>query len=92
MTAHRPAELRVTETPGGRGGTRARSTRQQTISLNIVMDYVTLAFSLWNFALVGLAVIFWHGPLWIQQGYLILISALIVRAARRQGTIARRRR
>ena len=56
------------------------------------MDYVTLAFSLWNFALVGLAVIFWHGPLWIQQGYLILISALIVRAARRQGTIARRRR
>jgi presenilin 1 len=55
------------------------SFRQQTIALNIPLDFITVAFALWNFALVGLAVIFWHGPLWTQQAYLILISALVVR-------------
>ena len=43
----------------------------------IPMDYITLFFSLWNFSVVGLMVIFWRGPMWMQQAYLILMSSLM---------------
>lgn len=44
----------------------------------IPMDYITMVFALWNFAVVGLVSIFWKGPLWLQQGYLTIMSSLMV--------------
>lgn len=44
---------------------------------NIPMDAITFSFVLWNFAVVGITAIFWHGPTKINQGYLILISGLL---------------
>ncbi|RCH77511.1 Presenilin-1, partial [Rhizopus stolonifer] len=43
----------------------------------IPMDYITLIFALWNFAVVGLISIFWKGPLWLQQCYLTIMSSLM---------------
>ena len=45
--------------------------------LYIPMDYITLIFGLWNFAIVGNVVIFWRGPLWLQQVYLVIMSSLM---------------
>ncbi|CEP18688.1 hypothetical protein [Parasitella parasitica] len=44
---------------------------------SIVLDYITLVFALWNFAVVGLVSIFWKGPLWVQQSYLTIMSSLM---------------
>ncbi|KAK4520393.1 mitochondral 37S ribosomal protein S27 [Mucor velutinosus] len=43
----------------------------------IALDYITLVFALWNFAVVGLVSIFWRGPLWLQQSYLTIMSSLM---------------
>ncbi|KAI8982351.1 Presenilin-domain-containing protein [Mycotypha africana] len=43
----------------------------------IPLDYITMVFALWNFAIVGLVSIFWKGPLWLQQTYLTLMSSLM---------------
>jgi presenilin 1 len=43
----------------------------------IPLDYITMVFALWNFAMVGLVSIFWKGPLWLQQCYLTIMSSLM---------------
>jgi presenilin 1 len=45
--------------------------------LAIPLDYITMFFALWNLAIVGNVVIFWRGPLWVQQAYLVLMSSLM---------------
>jgi len=44
---------------------------------NVAMDLVTYFFLLWNFSVVGILAIFWHGATKINQGYLVVISALL---------------
>ncbi|CAJ0914663.1 13881_t:CDS:10, partial [Entrophospora sp. SA101] len=43
----------------------------------IPLDYITLSFLLWNFAVVGLISVFWKGPLLLQQIYLTIMSSLM---------------
>ncbi|KAI8341567.1 Presenilin-domain-containing protein [Blakeslea trispora] len=42
----------------------------------ISLDYFTLAICAWNFSIVGVIAVFWNSPLWVQQAYLIAISAV----------------
>ncbi|CAO0791969.1 unnamed protein product [Mucor circinelloides] len=42
---------------------------------NMPMDYLTMLFCTWNVAVVGVVAIFWKSPLWVQQVYLVLVSA-----------------
>ncbi|GAN04507.1 presenilin-2-like [Mucor ambiguus] len=42
---------------------------------NVSMDYFTMFFCTWNVAVVGVVAIFWKSPLWVQQVYLVLVSA-----------------
>jgi len=46
-------------------------------AFNVPFDIMTFVFILWNFAVVGILAIFWHGPTKVNQGYLIIISGLL---------------
>ncbi|KAF9138113.1 Presenilin-1 [Mortierella sp. GBA39] len=45
--------------------------------LRIPLDYLTMAFALWNFSVTGLISVFWKGPMWVQQMYLTVMSSLM---------------
>ncbi|KAG0363961.1 Presenilin-domain-containing protein [Gamsiella multidivaricata] len=45
--------------------------------LRIPLDYLTMSFALWNFAVTGLISVFWKGPMWLQQVYLTVMSSLM---------------
>ncbi|RCI04844.1 hypothetical protein CU098_009358 [Rhizopus stolonifer] len=40
------------------------------------LDFITLVACAWNFSIVGVVAIFWNSPLWLQQAYLIIVSAV----------------
>ncbi|RUS26618.1 Presenilin-domain-containing protein [Jimgerdemannia flammicorona] len=40
------------------------------------LDWITMSFVTWNFMLVGLIAIFGRSPLWLQQAYLVIVSAV----------------
>mmetsp|Transcript_10035 Transcript_10035/g.13779 ORF Transcript_10035/g.13779 Transcript_10035/m.13779 type:complete len:376 (-) Transcript_10035:54-1181(-) len=44
---------------------------------NLAADWLTFAFALWNFSVVGITAVFWHAPTKVNQGYLVMISALM---------------
>lgn len=46
-------------------------------NLNIAVDYFTFSILVWNFAVVGILSVFWHAPLRVNQGYLVIISAIL---------------
>ncbi|KAJ3142031.1 Presenilin-2 [Physocladia obscura] len=41
------------------------------------LDYISFAFFIWNFAAVGIVAVFWKGPLWLQQVYMVLMSSMM---------------
>jgi len=44
---------------------------------NLPLDYISFSLLIWNFAIVGILAIFWHGPTKVNQAYLILISGFL---------------
>ena len=44
---------------------------------NIRLDWITFSFVLFNFVSLGVAAIFWKGPLLLQQFYLVVLSSMM---------------
>ncbi|KAJ3300102.1 Presenilin-2 [Borealophlyctis nickersoniae] len=44
---------------------------------NLALDHVTFWFFIWNLAAVGVALIFYKGPMFLQQIYLVVMSSLM---------------
>ncbi|KAI8908309.1 Presenilin-domain-containing protein [Gorgonomyces haynaldii] len=44
---------------------------------NVPLDWISFAFFLWNFTIVGLVVIFWQGPVVLRQIYLVVMSSMM---------------
>lgn len=47
------------------------------LRFEIPMDYGTSSVFLWNFAVVGMRVVFWSSPPIIKQSYLVIVSVLL---------------
>lgn len=45
----------------------------------VILDWATLAFLMWNFAVVGVVAVFWQKgiPRWLTQWYLICVSVIM---------------
>jgi len=44
---------------------------------DLAMDYISSVFFLWNFAVVGMRVVFWPAPAVVKRGYLVIVSVLL---------------
>jgi len=47
------------------------------VAENHALDYISFAFIMWNYSVVGIVAIFWHAPMKVNQAYLIMISGLL---------------
>lgn len=47
------------------------------LHFDVAMDYGTSTFVLWNFAVVGVRVVFWPAPAIVKQTYLVIVSVLL---------------
>lgn len=47
------------------------------VATNTGLDYITVAFVLWNFTVVGILAIFWHAPASVNRAFLVCVSALM---------------
>jgi hypothetical protein len=47
------------------------------LHFDLPVDYGTSTFFLWNFAVVGVRVVFWPAPQFIKQSYLVVVSVLL---------------